>query len=238
MSQTNLSIILPEPYASMPDRLIQETLSGDEERCKELIGQLREQGISGDILLSATNDPRCEKLLGQPFVRIAQQLNLEPEVLLTGLMRDHAINTMGAFGGLSPENLTALLQQKWLCCGSDENIRPADYRIGRGHPRAFGSFPRFIQMVRQKNTLAEAIRRVTGLPASIFGIRDRGLIRQGFAGDLLLFDPDRLQDRADFAAPHTPAEGIHTVCVNGWIAFSDGTVRKRAGKFLRYSRNL
>ncbi len=236
MSQTSLSVILPEPYASMPDKTIQETLSEDGEKCQALIRHFEQDPVSPDIVLSATGDLRCREFLGQPFIQVARHLNLKPEILLTELMKNHAVSTMGAFGGLSRDNLNVLLRQKWLCCGSDENSRPADFRIGRSHPRAFGSFPRFIQMLRQETGLAEAIRRVTSLPASIFGLHDRGLIRRGFAGDLVLLDPDRFQDHADFIHPHAPASGIHTVCVNGWISFTNGEVKKRAGRFLRYRK--
>ena len=147
------------------------------------------------------------------------------------LQRD-AARAQGAFGSLSTENMRQILKQDYVCCGSDENARPHSLDLGRSHPRGFGSFPRFLNMVRQENTLTEAIRRVTSLPARIYGLKNRGLIRSGYYADLVLFDENELTDNADFAQPHSPASGIRSVYVNGVESFRDGQVTARAGRFL------
>jgi N-acyl-D-aspartate/D-glutamate deacylase len=76
------------------------------------------------------------------------------------------------------------------------------------------------------------IRKLTALPAEVFGLRGRGLIEPGYAADLVLFEPDKLKDRADFANPHRLSEGIAKVWVNGDLSFDDGKVVNRSGKFL------
>ena len=80
--------------------------------------------------------------------------------------------------------------------------------------------------------MEETIRRVTSLPAQIFGLKKRGLIRPGYYADLVLFDDAALRDTADFTHPHSAAEGIVNVYVNGVKSFADGKVIARAGRFL------
>jgi len=92
------------------------------------------------------------------------------------------------------------------------------------HPRLWGTFPRVLgHYAREEGvlTLEEAVRRMTGLPAQVFGFADRGVLRPGAFADLVLFDPATVIDRATFAAPTLPAAGIRLVLVNG-VAVWDG----------------
>ena len=108
---------------------------------------------------------------------------------------------------------------------------------GGSHPRSAGTFARWIEdfVVRtQRLALEEAVRKVTSLPASILGLRDRGTVREGAVADLVLFDPARVRARADYLAPATPAEGFDLVVVNGQPAFEAGERTARAGRLLRH----
>ncbi|MDQ8757441.1 amidohydrolase family protein [Sphingosinicella sp. LHD-64] len=94
-----------------------------------------------------------------------------------------------------------------------------------GHPRYFGSFPRVLgHYVRETGvlTLEDAVRRMTGLPAQITGIIDRGLLAPGMAADIVVFDPATVTDHATFEQPTLPSTGIRTVLVNGVLALRDG----------------
>jgi len=113
--------------------------------------------------------------------------------------------------------------------------------IGRGkpHPAAFGTYPRILgRYVREEKllTLEDAIRRMTSFPANRLGIKDRGIIAEGYAADLVLFDPDRIRDRATYENPRQFPEGIEYVIVNGKILVEKGELKKgRPGKVLRKS---
>ena len=105
------------------------------------------------------------------------------------------------------------------------------------HPRLWGTFPRVLgHYARDVGLfgLEEAVRKMTSLSAANFGLEDRGLVREGFFADLVLFDPDSVIDRASFAEPKTPAAGIRLVLVNGAPVWRDGAhTGARPGRALR-----
>jgi N-acyl-D-amino-acid deacylase len=105
-----------------------------------------------------------------------------------------------------------------------------DYGRGLPHPAAYGAFPRILaKFVREDRalTLEEAIRKMTSYPAQIFGLKDRGIIRPGALADLVIFDPKRVNDRANYNFPRREATGIKTVLINGRVAFGEGETRDR-----------
>ena len=98
--------------------------------------------------------------------------------------------------------------------------------MGRGvpHPRNYGTFPRVIaHYVRQRGilTIEEAVRKMTSLPAQVFRIRERGLIREGMYADVIIFDHKSFRDQATFAEPHQYGKGIRCVIVNGEIVVTN-----------------
>jgi N-acyl-D-amino-acid deacylase len=105
------------------------------------------------------------------------------------------------------------------------------------HPRLWGTFPRVLgHYARDVGLfgLEEAVRKMTSLSAETFGLEDRGIVREGFFADLVLFDPDSVIDRASFAEPKTPAAGIRLVLVNGAPVWRDGAhTGARPGRALR-----
>ncbi len=105
------------------------------------------------------------------------------------------------------------------------------------HPRLWGSFARVLGHYSRDVglfPLEEAVRRMTGLPARQFGLRDRGLIRPGYFADLTIFDPAAIIDRATFEDPIQPAAGILSVFVNGAAVWSHGrSTGRRPGRALR-----
>lgn len=104
------------------------------------------------------------------------------------------------------------------------------------HPRLWGTFPRVLgRMSRDEKLfpLAEAVRKMTSLPAKTFGLTQRGLIREGYFADLVLFDPATILDEATFEQPTRPATGITAVWVNGALSHTTkGSTRARTGRFL------
>jgi N-acyl-D-aspartate/D-glutamate deacylase len=107
----------------------------------------------------------------------------------------------------------------------------------RPHPRAFGTFPRILgRYVREQRALRleQAIRKFTSIPAERFGLRERGLLREGYFADVTVFDPETVSDRATFEDPAQPSVGIRYVLVNGQLTLDDGILTAaRPGRPLR-----
>lgn len=151
-----------------------------------------------------------------------------------------------AGGGLSLAPLSMNEEQKRLALQSpyimiNTDSDPASPKnAGAVHPRAYGTFPRVLaKYVREEKviTLEDAIRRMTGAAANRLGLQDRGLIEVGMAADVLMFDPDKIQDHATFEKPAQYSTGMDYVWVNGVLAIDNAKVTgARAGKVLRFGQ--
>lgn len=108
---------------------------------------------------------------------------------------------------------------------------------GKPHPRAYGTFPRVLgKYVREDKVLSleEAVRKMTAMPAGKMGIKGRGLLKEGFFADIVIFNPETIKDKATFDEPHQYPEGIEYVIVNGKIVAEHGKVTGvRPGQILR-----
>ncbi|RAK65119.1 N-acyl-D-amino-acid deacylase family protein [Hymenobacter edaphi] len=139
------------------------------------------------------------------------------------------------FHGLSEDDVQQIMRYPHNMVASDASIRV--WREGVPHPRGYGSNARVLgRYVRELRVLPleEAIRRMTSLPAQTFGLAGRGLLRPGYAADLVVFDPMTVQDRSTFAQPHQYSVGMRYVLVNGRITVWEGRhVGARAGQVLR-----
>ena len=126
----------------------------------------------------------------------------------------------------SPSNVAKVLVHPAIMVGSDsiglfagEGTKP-----GKPHPRAYGTFPRVLGVYAREQkllTLESAVHKMTGMPAARLRLRDCGLVREGSAADLVVFDPATVKDEATFADPHRYPAGIPHVIVNG-AAVVDG----------------
>ncbi|MEO6588519.1 MAG: amidohydrolase family protein, partial [Pyrinomonadaceae bacterium] len=121
-----------------------------------------------------------------------------------------------------------IMRQPFTMIASDSSVR--DFGEGVPHPRGYGNNTRVLaKYVREEKiiSLEDAIRKMTSLPAQTFNLKDRGLIKEGFAADLVIFDEKTITDKATFENPHRYSEGFLSVIVNGEIVF-DGA--KMTGK--------
>ena len=124
---------------------------------------------------------------------------------------------------MSEDDVKTIMREPFTMIASDSGVRT--FGSGVPHPRGYGNNARVLgRYVRELKivTLEDAIRKMTSLPAQTFNLRDRGQIREGFAADLVIFDPATVADKATFAQPHQYAEGFSSVIVNGQVVF-DGT---------------
>lgn len=181
-------------------------------------------------------DPRVEititwstphpDVAGQSLAKIAEQWNV------TQLEAARRLQPAGAiYHSISEEDMRRILAHPATMIGSDG--LPND---PRPHPRLWGTFPRVLGRYSRElklMPLAEAVFKMTGMPAQRFKLPGRGLIREGMAADLVLFDPDEVIDTATYADPVRPAKGILSVWVNGVLSYrASGETGRRAGVFL------
>lgn len=139
---------------------------------------------------------------------------------------------------MKEEDVHRFMRQPWTMTSSDGGL--VEVEQGVPHPRNYGTFPRKIrEYVLEKEVidLASAIRSMTTLPAQVFGITDRGQIREGVKADIAIFDLEQLTDKATFQQPHQFSEGMIHVLVNGHFAIRDSELTGDCpGRILNGSR--
>ncbi len=168
-------------------------------------------------------------LAGRELADIAHEMGCSRTEAVARLQPAGAV-----YFSMAEEDVRRVLQFPLTMVGSDglpHDVRP--------HPRLWGTFPRVLgHYVRDVGLfgLAEALRRMTALPAARFGLNGRGVLSEGACADMVLFDSATIADVADFATPTQPSAGIRSVWVNGQEACRDGVVTgARAGRVLRNS---
>jgi N-acyl-D-amino-acid deacylase len=139
---------------------------------------------------------------------------------------------------MSERDVERILKHPQTTIASDGYVIP--FGIGVPHPRSYGTRARVLaEYVRNRQvlTLEDAIRRMTSLPARTFGFDDRGLVKVGFAADLVIFDADQVRDLSTFSQPHQYSRGFDYVVVNGVPVIDAGKhTRNRPGHILRLRR--
>ncbi len=192
-------------------------------------------GVTADwdtIQISGVAEPGLSRYVGRTITDIAAVQDISPvEVFFDLLRRDGLATTILQHVG-HEENVRAIMRHSRHMGGSDGLL------VGdRPHPRAWGAFPRYLgRYVRELGVLGleECVHHLTGRPAQRLRLRERGLIRPGYAADLVLFDPETITDTATFEHPKQQARGITHVLVNGEFAIDGGTpTGMLAGRALR-----
>jgi len=139
------------------------------------------------------------------------------------------------YHGMNEDDVQRIMREPFTMVASDSGVRRIDESVP--HPRGYGNNARVLgRYVRELKliTLEDAIRKMTSLPAQTFGFRDRGMVREGLAADLVIFDENTIGDQATFVAPHQFPTGISHVMVNGEVVLADGSMTAvRPGAALR-----
>jgi N-acyl-D-amino-acid deacylase len=194
-------------------------------------------GTWDDALIS--DSQQKPELSGLTLTQAAQKLDRQPvEALFDILIADQA-STLGIFFSMAEDDLRDIMRHPAVGIGSDGIFLgvPGKPDRSKPHPRYFGTFPRIVgKYTRDEGvlTLPQAVHKMTGLSAKILGLKDRGLIRGGMAGDVVIFNPQTVADTATFAEPHQQPRGIDTVIVNGVVTVHEGKMTgSTGGKVLR-----
>ncbi|MCX7914282.1 MAG: amidohydrolase family protein, partial [Thermodesulfovibrionales bacterium] len=193
-----------------------------------------ELSLKGDdywdnVYISSTRNIENKWMEGKSLSEIALTVNKDVVELVLDLIVSENAATEAIFFIMNEDNLKKILSLPYVMVGTDSSARSFSGPTfhSKPHPRGFGTFPRFISVyVRDEKiiNLPEAIRRVTSLPARTFSIEKRGLLKEGFFADIVIFDYYRLKDRASYTDPFQSSEGIEYLFVNGQLSIERGKV--------------
>jgi N-acyl-D-amino-acid deacylase len=179
------------------------------------------------VLLIGFRSEALKALTGKTLAEVARMRGVTPEEAAIALVIEDHTRVSTAYFLMSEDNVRLGLSQPWVSIDSDEGALAPEgaFLASNNHPRAYGSFARFLgKYVRDEKvaTLPDAIRRLTRLPAENWKLRDRGCLDAGCHADLVIFDPATISDHATFAEPRRFATGVVDVFVNGVQVLADG----------------
>jgi len=236
-SSTDLDTVLPRWTYEDGTQAEMERLRDPELR-KKIIDELpADDEIWESVVVSSVPGESGRWLEGMSIKGATARMGVGCREAVVEILVKEGLRVGAIFHGMSEENLWKFLSLPYAMVGSDSSSRSFEGPTAKGkpHPRGYGSFPRFIK--RFPGGLAEAVRKVTSLPAETFGIRDRGLIKEGLKADVVVFDPKTITDRATYIAPFQKPEGIAHVLINGVQAVRDGEpTGSRPGRILSHGR--
>lgn len=221
---------------------------GNEEEIKRLqIGSERvrmkqEMKTSADqwkkIIISSVASEKNKWMEGKTISDICKELKTVETDFAFNLLIEEKLRVGAIFLSMNEKNLVKFLSLPFCMIGTDSSARSFDgpTRTGKPHPRGFGSFPKLLgKYVRDEKLmpLSTAVNKSTMLPAMTFGLKGRGMIKEGMFADIVVFSPEKIKDNATFEDPFQKPEGISHVLVNGAPAVYEGKpTGKLAGRIL------
>ena len=178
-------------------------------------------------------------LTGKTLTEIGELWGVSPaEAAIDLVVKDDSRIQMVYFA-MSEDNIRLKLSKSWvgICSDMESSAPEGVFLKASTHPRAYGSFARFLgRYVRDEKVapLEQAIHRMSGMTCQALGLTDRGLLKAGYYADIVVFDPDKIQDNATFEQPMQFATGVGHVLVNGTPVVTDGEhTGATPGQFVR-----
>jgi N-acyl-D-amino-acid deacylase len=190
---------------------------------ENLYGAAGAQGV----LLLAFKNPKLKPLTGKTLAQVAKMRGVSPEDAAIDLVIEDGSRVGVGYFLMSEDNVRRQVALPWVSFGSDEQGDAPEgvFLLSAAHPRAYGNFARvFAQYVRKDHAISieEAVRKLTALPADNLSLKDRGRLKTGNFADVVVFDPNTIQDHATYERPHQLSTGVDYVVVNGKLAIKDG----------------
>ncbi len=190
-------------------------------------------GSADKVLLIGFKNDKLKPLTGKTLAEVAKMRGTDPENTILDLVLEDQSRVGTVYFLMNEDNIKKQIKYPWVSFGSDaESMAPEGVFLkSNPHPRAYGNFARLLgKYVRDEKviTLEEAIRRLSGLPATNLGLDRRGFLKKGFFADVVIFDPKTIADKATFEKPHQFAVGVRDVFVNGQQLLKNG---EHTGKF-------
>lgn len=229
---TGLAACLP-PFASEDGKLMQN-IADQAVRAKiraEVVKptsfweSLCEQATPQGVLITSLRNPVNQKYAGKRLGEIAADMGKDWLDTVMDLLKTENGNIGTIYFLMSEENVKLFLKQPWMKIGTDAGGTDPDSTRSLVHPRSYGTYPRILgKYVRDENVLPleEAVRKMTSAVATRLVIPDRGLLRPGMYADVVVFDPQRIQENSTYERPLQLSTGMKAVFVNGVEVVRDG----------------
>lgn len=199
----------------------------DPETRKRISAELHRRGPMAKTLLVGFRPANLKPLIGKTLTEVAAMRGKDEIETMLDLILEARSRIQVVSFTMSEDNIRKEMRQPWVSFGSDASSMAPEGKFleSSTHPRAYGNFARVLgKYVREEKviTLEEAVRKLSGLPAANLGLDHRGLIKQGYFADVVVFDPNTIADKATYENPHQYAVGMKQVFVNGVQVLRDG----------------
>ena len=245
-SGTGLSSLLPtwtaadgNFYQNLEDPAVRARIRKEMLEEQEGSPEPSTRGGSAGVLPVGFNKEENQSYVGMNLAQIAAERDQDWLDCTLDLLRSEGQRIGTIFLSISEENMRMQLPLPWIKISTDAGGLDPEWaaELGPTHPRAYGTYPRVLgKYVREQRllTLEDAVHKMTGAVADRLGLSKRGQLRTGFYADVLLFDPQTIEDRATFADSHRLSVGVRDVWVNGKRVLRNGThTGATPGRFVR-----
>lgn len=198
----------------------------------------RHAGAEGTLLVGFKN-PKLKPLTGKTLAEVARERGVSPQDAAIDLVIEDGSRVQVVYFLMDEANVARQTALPWVSFGSDAEGQAPEgpFLLSSTHPRAYGNFSRLLaKYVREEKrlSLAEAVRKLSALPAHNLGLHDRGMLKVGNYADVVVFDPATIQDHATFEKPQQFSTGVSEVVVNGQLALAGGEpTAARPGQVVR-----
>lgn len=225
-TSTSMTALLPHwAHDGGVPALIQRLKEPTQRLRDETGAEMENRGGPASILVSGTHGhhPEWE---GKTVEQLSQEFQMDPVDTVIQVLEQCDSSVACIYFCINEADMLRIMLDMNICVGSDGYNFSYDRAITctDPHPRSFGTFPRFLRLVREHELmpLEDAVYKITGLPAQILGLTDRGTLREGAVADITVFDPEKIRDCSEFADSVKKPEGIHYVLVRGNVVLQNG----------------
>jgi N-acyl-D-amino-acid deacylase len=227
-SSTLVTAMVPHwAHAGGPEELMRRLREREGTVVQEIQKEMENRGGPHAVLVVNTRGahPAWE---GMYMDEIAQELGVDPvDAVIRVVLETKTVGECIYFS-MDAQDVMNIMKEPYICVGSDGNALSFDKNFTKSnvHPRHFAAFSQFFQTVRENSLMPieQAVHKTTGLAAQIMNISDRGILAEGMAADITVFDPDSYESRSTFMESRVPPVGVRHVLVNGKFAMRDGAI--------------
>jgi N-acyl-D-amino-acid deacylase len=237
---SDLFMLLPSWFREMGENEIKEILRTEENKHrKEVIDYLKSLTLHYDKIITASSTAAETDNLGKTISQISRLSNLTPEEVILNLLLINNMHVSIFNETINMEHILSLAKEEYAAISSDglgydiSEIKSLDLP----HPRSFGAFPRAFRLFVKENKILNwetAIYKMSGLPAKILGLENRGIIAKGKKADIIIFNPEEISDYSTYDDPFQFSKGIEYSFINGIMVLDNGQLKNKfAGQILR-----